>query len=198
MHDSSKILVEMLRVGNQDAAEAIFDRYVARLIALARSRLSARLSRRVDPEDVVQSAFRSFFRRAGAGDYDLSDPGDLWRLLTVITLNKLRRKAEYHSADKRNYAAERNPRVNDDGQDLFEAVSGGPSPQAELEVAEEIAVVTEGFSDEHVRMIELRLQGHKLEEIAEDLAVSERTVRRVLDRFRSRLEQRLAVLDPPQ
>jgi RNA polymerase sigma-70 factor (ECF subfamily) len=195
MHDSSKVLIDLLRQGNEEAAEAIFDRYVSRLIALTRSRLSNRLQRRVDPEDVVQSAFRSFFRRAGAGDYDLSDPGNLWRLLTVITLNKLRRTAEYHSAEKRNFTAERTPDAAGEGVRWIESASGGPSPQAQIEVAEEIEVLSQGFSTEHVRILELRLQGYKLEEIATDRSCSERTVRRVLKQFRTRLEQRLVLLE---
>lgn len=50
----------MYQAGQSEAATAIFDRYVARLIALARSRIGAKLGRRVDAEDIVQSAYRSF------------------------------------------------------------------------------------------------------------------------------------------
>ena len=195
MHDSSRVLINLLRDGNEDAAAAVFDRYVSRLIGLTRNRLSAKLARRVDPEDVVQSAFRSFFRRAEAGEYELSESGNLWRLLAVITLNKLRRKAEYHSAAKRNYSTERQVENKDDSTPAFEAVSDGPSPEAQLEISEEIEVMTKGFSHEHQRVIELRLQGYKLEEIATDIDCSERTVRRVLDRFREQLESRLVDLE---
>jgi len=40
-------------------------------------------------------------------------------------------------------------------------------------------------------MIELRLQGYQLEEIATDLECSERTVRRVLERFKCHLQKDL-------
>lgn len=195
--DSSKVLVEMLQNGDREVAEAIFQRYVARLIALTRNRLSAKLGRRVDPEDIVQSAFRSFFRRAEAGDYEFDDPGDLWRLLTVITLNKLRRKAEYHSAAKRNFGAERHA-ARDEDVPRLEAVSHDPPPGIELETKEEIETLCRGFSQQHQRIVELRLQGYQQAEIAEDANCTERTVRRVMERFRNRLEERMAELEAGQ
>jgi RNA polymerase sigma-70 factor (ECF subfamily) len=160
--------------------------------------LSAKLRRRVDPEDVVQSAFRSFFRRAEDGDYHFADSGDLWRLLTVITLNKLRRKAEYHSAGKRDFGAERDMAKDDPDAPRFEAAARGPSPEAELEAAEEIEITTQGLTPEYKRLIELRLQGYNLDEIATEIDCSERTVRRVLERFRQTLEDRLAGLTASQ
>ena len=60
-------LIERLRAGDPQAAEEIFNRYARRLIALASTRLDERMRRRVDPDDVVQSAMRSFYRRAADG-----------------------------------------------------------------------------------------------------------------------------------
>ena len=59
--------VELLarwREGDQQAEEELFSRYTTQLVALARSRLSPKLAGRVDAEDVVQSAYRSFFLAA--------------------------------------------------------------------------------------------------------------------------------------
>src|SRR5690606_27023149 len=127
----SLVLVERVRVGDQSAAEELFHRHVGRLIALAHSRLSARLGRRIDPEDVVQSAFCSFFRHAQAGRFSIEKGGDLWRLLVVITLNKLREKVEYHSAGKRRYSQEQSGKQNDDLQCFhYEVVAREPTPDA--------------------------------------------------------------------
>ena len=51
--DRSGDLLARWRAGDADAAAEIFRRYADRLIALARGRLSAKLARRIDPEDVV-------------------------------------------------------------------------------------------------------------------------------------------------
>ena len=59
--DSSVELTDRWREGDQQAANLLFRRYSERLIALVRCHLSEKLARRLDPEDVVQSAYRSFF-----------------------------------------------------------------------------------------------------------------------------------------
>lgn len=189
--DDSLRLVERYRQGDQDAAGALFARYVGRLTSLAQSRLSSKLARRIDAEDVVQSAYRSFFVRARDGQYVLNNSGDLWRLLAVITMNKLRRKVEHHTAGKRQIDQEQNDSC-DEGMPLYqEALTREPSPWETLAVLEEVAILTQGLTDVQRRMVELRLQGYLIEEIAEEVARSERTVRRVLDKVKSNLEQRL-------
>src|SRR5205814_774469 len=74
-------LVARCRRQDEAAAEELFRRYAGRLTALARARLSRALAARVGPEDVVQSAYRSFFLLARGGDVLLRESGDLWRLL---------------------------------------------------------------------------------------------------------------------
>lgn len=195
MNDSADELLKLLQGGSDDAAEAIFHRYVGRLIAVSRKRLSAKMKRRIDEEDVVQSAFRSFFHRAKQGQYELEEGGDLWRLLVVITLNKLRRKVDYHSAAKRGITRE--TAVDGDGEDRprFEATDGGPSPEAELELSEELNLLTAGFSDVQRRMVELRLQGYQMQEIADDAGTSERTIRRTMENLRQRMSTRVQEIE---
>ena len=50
-------LINRWQAGDEQAAEAIFERYVSRLIVLARSRMGPQLQRRIDPEDVLPSAY---------------------------------------------------------------------------------------------------------------------------------------------
>src|SRR5712671_3363960 len=98
---TSLVLLEQFRGGDDIAAEALFNRYFQRLTLLARSRLSPRLARRTDPEDVVLSVYRSFFIDARAGRFTLTRGGDLWRLLASITKHKLLRQNRYHGAERR-------------------------------------------------------------------------------------------------
>src|SRR5205814_1905623 len=65
--DSSAELVARIRAGDEQAEDALFQRFTERLIAKAAARLSPKLARRVDPEDVVQSALATFFRKARDG-----------------------------------------------------------------------------------------------------------------------------------
>src|SRR5262245_10269770 len=100
-------LLAQWRAGNQQAAAKLFQRYADRLTALARSRLSSRVNRRVDAEDVVLSAYRSFFAGASAGRFEVERGGDLWRLLVSLTLRKLYRQVKHNSRQKRAVQRER-------------------------------------------------------------------------------------------
>src|SRR5262245_34891463 len=82
-------LVARWQKGDQAAAAELFQRYAGRLVALARSQLSDKLAQRVDPEDVVQSVYRSFFVDSREGRYQVERGGDLWQLLVTMTLHKL-------------------------------------------------------------------------------------------------------------
>ena len=55
-------LMARLHRGDQSTAADIFDRYSSRLVRLAAPRLVGMIRQKVDAEDLVQSAFKSFFR----------------------------------------------------------------------------------------------------------------------------------------
>ncbi len=74
---SDRSLVRRFRGGQADASTQLYLRYAKRLHALATKQMSAELARRVDPEDIVQSVFRTFFRRLASGHYDVPDGEDL-------------------------------------------------------------------------------------------------------------------------
>ena len=87
-------------------ATELFELFSHKLTAVAERHLSQRLSQRVDGEDVVQSAFRTFFRRGERGDFTIAGSAGLWRLLVTITLAKARSQGRRHTSPKRDVAAE--------------------------------------------------------------------------------------------
>ncbi len=58
-------LIQRWCQGDQEAARRIVEHYVDQLVGLARRHLNPKLAGRIDPEDIVQSAFRTFFLRPG-------------------------------------------------------------------------------------------------------------------------------------
>src|SRR5258708_34866002 len=73
---------------------------------LARGRISQRLASRVDPEDIVQSVFRTFFVRLKDGRFVFAEQEDLCKLLMRITLHKTLRQVAFHKAAKRDPSME--------------------------------------------------------------------------------------------
>ena len=189
--ETSIQLLNRWRQGDQQAASALFDKYVHRLCALARSRLSNRMQRRVEPEDIVQSAYRSFFRHA-EDRYELEKPGDLWRLLAAITVSKVRGQVEFHSAQKRGIYLEQS--VKADGSFIHvspEAVAEDPSPEEAVAVTEEVTNLLQGLDELGRKVFELSMQNQTVEQIAEAVERSQRTVRRTLQQIRESLEKQL-------
>ena len=192
---SDETSVELLRRwknGDEVAAATLFDRYVNQLCGLARNRLSERMQRRVEPEDIVQSAYRSFFRKAGDDQYTLSKSGDLWKLLAAITVNKLRSQVEFHTAQKRGIYAEESLAATRSTMGLGpQVLAGEPSPEDAAAVIEELEAVMAGLDPVKRTIFELTLQNKDETEIAATIQRSGRTVRRALKEIRTTLEHLL-------
>jgi RNA polymerase sigma factor (sigma-70 family) len=165
------------RQGDQQAATTLFERYLLRLTALVRARLASRLAARVDPEDVIQSAYRSFFIGAHDGRFSIEQSGDLWRLLVTITLRKLYRQAGRHTADVRDVGREQSVSAAEWAQPV---IARDPTPDEVVAFAEELESLLSSLPAVSRRIVELRMQGESLEEIAGLVNRSERTVRRAL------------------
>lgn len=182
---SSAVLLERYRAGDGLAADEIFYRYIERLTRLARGRLSPNFQARFDADDVVTSAYRSFFLAARDGRYSLQRSGDLWRLLAEITMHKLHRHVAHHTAQKRGVTNE----FNDDTF-LTRCVSDEPTPADAAELVEEIQTLYSTLGCQTRAVIERRLQGESHAEIADALGCSERTIRRVIREAREWLTAR--------
>lgn len=167
--------------GDADAADLLFARYGQRLIRVAEQQLSHRLAGRLDGEDVVQSVFRTFFRRSAGGEFQIDNSAQIWRLLVKITVMKARAKGRWHTADKRSVAAETTDEF------LVDALAHEPGPEEGVILMDQIEAMLEGLPPLHGRILEQRLQGHGVQDIARQLNVARQTVYRALDLLQERL-----------
>ena len=131
---SFRALMDSLRNGSDDAAEAIVNEFTGALVAVARRQIGPRLAQRLDPEDVVQSTYRSLFVRVRQGEYELGSGRDLWKLLVTMTLNKVRRKAKFHSSQRRDVHLE----TAEAGPMADWACRNDPGPDEAAELVDEI------------------------------------------------------------
>ena len=183
---SDRSLLRRLRAGSDDAATQLYRRYAHRLRALARANTSAHLARRVDAEDIVQSVFRIFFDAASQGLYDVPAGEDLWKLLLVIALNKIRAEGVFHQAAKRDVRATAelariDPKAEpDDGDDFATSF-------LRLVVNDTL----ERMPPLERQALELRMEGYEVAEIADRMGRSKRTVERCLQQARTRLKSLL-------
>jgi RNA polymerase sigma-70 factor, ECF subfamily len=180
---SDSLLLCRFRRGSQEAARQIFHRYARRVRALARAKCASRLAKHVDPEDIVQSVFGTFFRGASCGRYDIPEGEDLWKLFLVLALNKVRAEGVFYLAAKRDarltFALDHLPAsVRLKGQ-TREPAQGF----SKLVIEEALA----RLPSQHRSIVALRTEGHGVAEIAQQLGRSKRSVERILQESRSKL-----------
>lgn len=185
---SDKTLLARLKRGRDDAATAFYMRYAERLRKLAANQMQNHLASRVDPEDIVQSVFRTFFRRAELGQYDLPEGEQLWRLLLVISLNKVRSQAEHHRAAKRDVAVTHSMSGDESIQN---SERGNETDLAVLNMT--IEEVLADYTDAQKQVIYLRIAEHDIDEIVRQTNRSKRTIERTLQRFRQMLADKLNI-----
>jgi RNA polymerase sigma-70 factor (ECF subfamily) len=174
-----------LRRGDEDAAAEVFYRFAQRLIALARSQLDSWIRTRVEPEDVIQSVFRSFFTRLKAEQFELGDWDNLWTVLTLITVRKCVNRSAFWRAAKRDLQRQ----TNSIGQEerLEHILAREPSPLQAAILSETLELFMKTVPARDQLILAAHLQGHDITTISTVAGVTERTVRRTLERMRRSL-----------
>jgi RNA polymerase sigma-70 factor, ECF subfamily len=180
---SDQSLVALVRKGDEQAATALYDRYSARIFGLVKSKMSDQLQLRLQPEDIVQSVFKSIFRGVTAGGYDAPEGGTLWQLMAVVAVHKVQRNGSRLSVKKRD-AKRTIPLTDYDDQ-----LASGPATVEEFEVA--IREAMEVLKPEEREIALLRVEGYSVEEISHRMERSRRSVERLLQSTRAKLSRML-------
>ena len=183
--NSFQQMMDRLRKGEDAAASQLVGRFSRRLAALARGRLNGQIRQKEDPEDVLQSVFKSFFVRHAEGQFEPTGWDSLWTLLTVIAVRKCAHHAKYFRAARR--SVDRELPEPDGSATGWEALDREPTPDEAAVVADTVEQLMRGLDERGREVLSLRLQGMLVEDIANEAGCAERTVRRTLDHVKRRL-----------
>jgi DNA-directed RNA polymerase specialized sigma24 family protein len=195
-HGSVTRCLGRLQAGDSAAAQQLWQRYFARLVELARRKLRGSPRRAADEEDVALSAFDSFFRGMEQGRFPrLCDRDGLWGLLATL----IARKAAHQRRDERRLKRGGGAAVvrasssdGDDGALLDQLLSREPTPELAAEVAEEYRRLLRSLDDRVLEAVALaRMDGYSVEEIAQQLHCSPRSIKRKLNLIRGIWEREL-------
>src|SRR5436305_1192067 len=184
--------VTALKAGDTAAAQPLWERYHRRLVALARQKLRPSRRRVADEDDVVQSAFHSFFKGVARGRFpQLNDRDNLWRLLVVITARKaLDQLAHEHTKRQGGGTVQGESWIYPGGSGwddsaIDQVVGAEPTPEFAAQVAEEYQRLLDWLGDDSLRQVAVwKMEGLTADEIADRLDCSRRTVARKLDTIR--------------
>ena len=186
LEPSDGSLLRRFRTGEQEAATRLYLRYAHRLHGLAIAQTGQDLKARIDPEDIVQSVFRTFFRRAQDGHYEVPNGEELWKLFLVIGLHKIRDAAVFHRAAKRTVARTSTLTGH---EHAFESASADHVAESTLKMV--IDELLQRLNDTQKEIIMMRLEGTQVEEIAARTQRSHRTIERTLQKFRQLLHEQI-------
>jgi RNA polymerase sigma-70 factor (ECF subfamily) len=169
-----------MHAGDSGAAVELFERYASRLIARARRHLGRKLQQKVDPEDVMQSVFKSFFNGRAAGRLIPENWEHLWALLVTITDRKCYRRFDYFGT-----------KSHDVNREVGEVATPGrePTPDEAATLTDLVETLLKSFDAPDRVIVALHLQGYTIAEIEAESGRAKRTIFRVLDRARQRLKR---------
>ena len=176
-------LLSDIRRGDELAAQVLYERYARRLQAFARRRTPGDLRPIFESADLVQDVFGSFFRRASEGHYRIPDGLELWSLLAGIALNKVRDAARHHHRDRRDRRRD-------------QSLDAEPIDLAAVEEDDRLLRILlddflDGLHEDHRKFVELRIDGHGIDDIAARTGRAKRSIERVLQNIRDDLRRLL-------
>jgi DNA-directed RNA polymerase specialized sigma24 family protein len=184
-------LMARLRSGDDGAANKVFERFAGKLIALAYHKLDARIRQKLDPEDIVQSVFRSFFGHQKAGD--LPGPGswgNLWSLLVMKTAGKCRAQTRHFHAQRRDVRKEVPLTASNESAIGLEICDREPTPEEAAVLAEMIEELLKEFEGRPGDVLLLLLADYPAAEIRDRIGCTERTVYRTYKNVKEWLDGR--------
>ena len=170
--------ISALRHGDQQAIEPIWNSYFPRLVRYARKVLGKVRSRYADEEDAALSALATFWQRFQAGQFpNIQDRESLWKLLSLITVRKVRRYQENEQAIKRGRGISPT-KFSGDCDQIGEVNTSSLDAEAQE--------LLEALADDELRSIALlKLMEFTNPEIASNLEISLRSVERKLRLIRT-------------
>lgn len=184
-------LIARLRAGDAAAAEELHRQYGEQLRRIIRVRLTdPNLRRQIDSVDICQSVFADFFVRMAVGEFDISDPDDLLKLLSTMARNRLIHHANKHKAARRDIR-----RTTPLSIDEMNLPAAGETPSQIISSQELVAKFLTCLSKEDRSIAEQRRAGRTWEEIAADLGRTGEAVRKQFSRAVREISQQLGMDD---
>lgn len=179
MTTSFESLLDQVRHGSEEAAWQLIEDYGSHILSVVRRQLDRDMRARLDSQDLVQAVWKSFFTDRDHMEA-IVNPQQLIAFLAKMARNKVvdefRRNIRTRRDIEREDAEIRNEKLDyQRGRD--------PTPSQVAIARERWSSMLAQRSDLHQQIIRLRLSGASFEAIATELAINERTARRVIDQL---------------
>jgi RNA polymerase sigma-70 factor (ECF subfamily) len=183
-------LVARAKSGDEVAIRDFLRRFEPEVRLMVRGRLPKKLRTQFDSVDFVQTVWQSFFAESPKARPDFENVEHLRAFLAGVVRNKVFQQHRRLTRTEK-YDLSREERLyvrRGDREVALDVISTDPSPSAAAQAHDRLAQLTAGRSEREVEVISLRRQGLTFLEIAERTGINERTVRRMIETARARME----------
>lgn len=186
--------IARIRAGEEEAARELLRRYEAKVRLVVRRQLPKLLRSRFDSLDFLQSVWGSFFHRVRTGPTDIEDEPNLVAFLAWAARNKV--VDEYRRASSKKHDVRREEPLWDRAGEPREVLaSGSDTPSQLVQAQETLQRLQDQVPKERRKVLELKAAGFSCREIGERLAISERTVQRLIESLRERADDDSASIE---
>lgn len=176
-NQSDRQLIERLRQGDNRTASVLYQRFARRLLSRLDSDVADTIKGEFDADRALQIVFRNSLQRTTDGLYSIPMSADLWPILFVVALSKLR---------DRSYAPDReDPELGDPAESGELDVVGRAIDQLDLSEPESLLrlVIAETLClmpPFQRQCLEWRLEGLDVAQIAKRVGRTKRSIERTL------------------
>jgi len=174
-------LMQGIRDGSEEAARLLLEKYGPHILRVVRRQMHERMRSKFDSADFTQAVWASFFALQ-PGRLNFDRPEALVAFLTRLAQNKVIDELRVRfQTQKLNLNRENSL----DGSAAHAAAlvpAAQPTPSQVAMAKECWHQLLDGLPSHHQRILVLLLQGHTHQEIAGQLGVNERTIRRVIQK----------------
>jgi RNA polymerase sigma-70 factor (ECF subfamily) len=178
--------LERIQAGDESAARELLQRFEPEVRLVVRRQLPRLLRSRFDSLDFLQSVWGSFFRRMREAPTAFEDSRHLVAFLARAAKNKV--IDEYRRAASQKQDMHREEPLWADGDRPRDVPDHADSPSELAQAREIFGRLRDLMPEERRTILELKAEGLSSRDIGARLGISERTVQRVLEDLRRRME----------
>jgi RNA polymerase sigma factor (sigma-70 family) len=185
-------LIARAKTGDEAAICALLGRFDGDVRTMVRARLPRVLRSQFDSVDFVQVVWQSFFTGPERNLVRFENVHHLRSFLAGVVRNKVLEEHRRRTRTRKYDLNREEPLYIRRGNREVprELAARDPSPSQDVQALDRLAQLLEGRTPLEAQVIELRHRGLTFDEIADQTGLGERSVRRIIDAARARMEAR--------